>query len=151
MNALDTLINEYRAEQGAIALRIFETTADSYSFDRYGPARWMETIKALMALGYTPDETAVIMASKWTRWAADADRELVEYIRDPRNGCTRLALALMVYDAEPDTDTALKAIIAGNGEVRRQDIQAQHLDALLAAGMIIYRRARPIATPHGRA
>ncbi len=56
-----------------LALRaapLAEKTAGAYSADRY--ADWSGLIRALLKRGYTEPQVEAIVASKWTRWAADA-------------------------------------------------------------------------------
>lgn len=44
---------------------------DGYSFERYGKIVWDECTMWLLE-SFTPQQTEVILRSKWMRWAADS-------------------------------------------------------------------------------
>lgn len=52
-----------------LAKALVERTVDAYSRDRY--QSWAAVAKALLAAGYSLEESEAIMKSKWARWAAD--------------------------------------------------------------------------------
>jgi hypothetical protein len=56
----------------ATARAVAERTADAYSWDNYGEARWYACALMLLKRGYSEQEAEAILRSKWTRWAADA-------------------------------------------------------------------------------
>lgn len=49
--------------------RLVDDTSIAYSYDRY--ANWSSLVRMLLRRGFTEVETAAILRSKWTRWAAD--------------------------------------------------------------------------------
>ena len=59
------------AEISVRAVALAEATADAYSWDNYGEARWLACARMLLRRGYTEREAEAILRSKWTRWAAD--------------------------------------------------------------------------------
>lgn len=83
--------------------RLARQTEDAYSYGRY--PSWKAVIAMLLRRGYSEREVEAILRSKWTRWAADqSDRPygrvpaqaLIDFIDDPRNRCTREAVAELV-------------------------------------------------------
>lgn len=84
---------------------IDERTEIAYSYDRYTRGGWRQAIRELLKRGYDAQEVEAIMRSKWTRWAADSDAApygktpgiaLIRFIENPRNQCTRSAVADLV-------------------------------------------------------
>lgn len=56
------------------AARVVDQTSAAYSADRY--ADWAAVAEMLLNRGYTEQEAAAILLSKWTRWAADEFQHL---------------------------------------------------------------------------
>lgn len=54
--------------------RLVDQTSAAYSIDRYSD--WAAVAEMLLGRGYTEQEAAAILLSKWTRWAADAGEHL---------------------------------------------------------------------------
>lgn len=50
---------------------ILEETQNAYSRERYGEAAWKKSIENLHSIGYTEEEIAWILNSKYMRWAMD--------------------------------------------------------------------------------
>jgi len=80
-----------------------ERTEDAYSYSTYGRNSWAECYALLRRRGYTEREAEAIMRSKWSRWAADGRqgphptfKDLERFLDDPRNKCTRAAVAELV-------------------------------------------------------
>jgi hypothetical protein len=54
------------------ATAIANATTDAYSFDRYGLTEWRKAARMMAARGFSERQIAVVLRSKWMRWAADA-------------------------------------------------------------------------------
>lgn len=52
---------------------IFNSTKDSYSFDRYSKKGWSDCIKYLLRARLSNEEIIAFMLSKHMRWAGDND------------------------------------------------------------------------------
>jgi hypothetical protein len=61
---------EFQAAVEALAAK----TEDAYSFDRY--ASWKACCAMLLRRGYTAEQAEAVLRSKWTRWAADASKQI---------------------------------------------------------------------------
>jgi hypothetical protein len=53
-----------------LLLELIEASESSYSYDRY--ANWKAVCKFMLSKGFTVEEAATILNSKWTRWAGDS-------------------------------------------------------------------------------
>lgn len=53
------------------AQNLAQSTADAYSFSRFGLTEWTKAITGLFEMGYDERQVEAIMRSKWTRWAGD--------------------------------------------------------------------------------
>ncbi len=55
-----------------VATDVAIRATDAYSYERYGPVRWLRLTARFLTAGYGPRETEAVLRSKWTRWAMDA-------------------------------------------------------------------------------
>lgn len=61
---------------------ISRATDNAYSRDRYGPKAWDTAMDELAKLGFSMDEIAWVLNSKYARWAADAFHKQTNVVVD---------------------------------------------------------------------
>lgn len=88
------------------ANRIADET-NGWSKERYGKAEWRTAARLMASRGFSERQIAVVLDSKWMRWAADAanrqatgakGRDLIEWIEKHLGGRFYKQLADLVFE-----------------------------------------------------
>lgn len=64
------------------ALHLAARTANAYSADLFGPARWLEAAQMLLDYGLSEEQAEAVLRSKWTRWCRDNFGEPKYYVAE---------------------------------------------------------------------